>query len=115
MTALDQLILDDARFVEIPGMRGLKLARLGQANGKTLEVIDAAKGVTIPAMTHPSAEHGRVLKGRVRFMQAGQVRELTVGDTWDVAANVSQGPHVILEDDTRVALLRDGKSAFDVV
>jgi quercetin dioxygenase-like cupin family protein len=112
---VDDLHMHSERFVEIPGMRGLRLARVAQSDGRTLEVVEGQKGVVIPAMQHPAAEHGRVLKGRIRFMQDGVVRELKMGDTWNVKAGAAQGPHVILEDDTRVALLRDGKSAFDVV
>ena len=103
-------------FVELPNMRGLRIARLGrQADGRTLEVIDAVRGVVIPALTHPSAEHGRVLSGRIRFMQDGNVTDLGPGDRWEVKANKGQGPHLVLENDTRVAILRDGRSALDVV
>jgi quercetin dioxygenase-like cupin family protein len=107
--------LENMSFVEIPGLRGLRIARLGQRAGKTLEVIDASKGVIIPAMTHPSSENGRVLSGSLKFMRDGVVRVLKAGDTWKVEANRAQGPHVVLEDGTRVAILRDGKSALDVV
>jgi uncharacterized cupin superfamily protein len=103
-----------ARFVEIPGLRGIRLARLGQqADGRTLEVVEGVRGVVIPMLHHPSHEAGRVLAGRLRFMKDGVVHDLGPGDTWDVAAGEAQGPHVILENNTRVAILRDGKSAFD--
>ena len=101
-------------FVEVPGMRGLRIARVGQADGTTLEIVDAVKGVVIPAMTHPSAEQGRVLSGSLRFFQGESTRVLNEGDTWDLDANVAQGPHVVLEDNTRVAILRKGRSALDV-
>jgi quercetin dioxygenase-like cupin family protein len=105
---------DDARFVEIPGLRGLRIARVGrQPDGRTLELVQCAAGIVIPMLHHPSAERGRVLAGRLRFMKDGVVREYGPGDTWDVAAGEAQGPHVVLEDNTRIALLRDGKSAFD--
>ncbi len=107
--------VENNAFVEIPGMRGLRIARLGQVDGKTLEVIEAAQGVIIPALTHPSEENGKVLSGSLRFMRDGVVRVLKQGDTWHVEANRSQGPHVVLEDGTRVAILRQGRSAFDVV
>lgn len=113
--ALVDLDLHPGRFVELPGMRGLRLARLGQHLGQTLEVLEAAHGVVVPALTHPSAETGRVLSGSIRFMQDGVVRDLKTGDTWHVEAGRPQGPHVVLEDGTRVAILRDGKSALDVV
>jgi len=100
-------------FHEVPGLRGLRIARIGQADGKTLEVVEAVEGVVIPAMKHPSAERGRVLSGRIRFAQDGELRELTEGDTWELAPGESQGPHVVLENDTRVVILRDGKSALD--
>jgi len=107
--------VDKVPFVEIPGMRGLRVARIGQVNGRTLEVIEAAHGVIIPALTHPSGESGKVLAGSLRFMQDGVVRILKTGDTWRVEANKSQGPHVVVEDGTRVAVLRDGRSALDIV
>lgn len=99
-------------FAEVPGMRGLRIARVGQADGKTLEVIEGVKGVVIPHMQNPGAEKGRVLEGKIQFMQDGVGRVLKAGDTWEVAANASQGPHIFLEA-SRVAILRDGKSAFD--
>lgn len=113
--ALIDLDLHPDRFAEIPGLRGLRIARIGQYAGKTLEVLEAAKGVVVPALTHPSGETGRVLSGSLRFMKDGTVRDLKEGDSWRVEAGCGQGPHVVLEDGTRVAILRDGKSALDVV
>lgn len=99
-------------FVELPGMRGLRIARIGQADGKTLEVIEGVKGVVIPILHHPGAERGRVLVGKVRLLVQGAARDLGPGDTWEVPAGVTQGPHVFLED-SRVMVLREGKSAYD--
>ena len=113
--SLVDLDLNPGRFVEIPGLRGLRIARLGQFAGGTLEVLEAAQGVVVPALKHPSGETGRVLSGCLRFMQDGVVRDLRVGDTWRIEAGRTQGPHLVLEDGTRVAILRDGKSALDVV
>ncbi|OGQ13329.1 MAG: hypothetical protein A2138_08740 [Deltaproteobacteria bacterium RBG_16_71_12] len=113
--ALVDLDLHPDRFAEIPGLRGLRIARLGQLGNKTLEVLEAAKGVVVPALTHPSSESGRVLSGSLRFMRDGVVRDLKAGDTWNVEAGKLQGPHLVLEDGTRVAILREGKSALDVV
>ena len=103
-----------AAFVEMPGMRGLRIARVGQADGKTLEIVEAAKGVIIPAMTHPGSEKGRVLEGALHFFVEGKMKELKKGDTWEVAAGQHQGPHVVLEDGTKVAVLREGGSALDL-
>ena len=100
-------------FIEMPGMRGLRVARVGQADGKTLEVVEAVKDVIIPAMTHPSSERWRVLSGALRFYSEGNVKELRGGDSWEVAAGQHQGPHVVLEDGTKVAILREGASALD--
>ena len=105
--------VDDLHFTDIPGLRGLRLARVGQSDGKTLDVIEGAEHVVIPAMTHPSGESGRVVQGSLRFMREGVVTVLHAGDTWRVEANEHQGPHVVLENGTRIALLRDGASAFD--
>lgn len=113
MSFVDELILRDAAFAEIPGLRGLRVAALGMRDGKHLEVVEAAQGVVIPAMTHPSGETGKVLSGALRFMQAGVVRTLHAGDTWRVEAGQHQGPHIALESGTRVAILRDGPSAWD--
>ena len=113
MSVVDDLLSHDAAFTEIPGMRGLRLARLGQKDGKTLEVIEGTAHVVIPAMTHPSAESGRVVRGSLRFMREGVVQVMHAGDSWRVEAGQHQGPHVVLENGTRVALLRDGPSAFD--
>lgn len=113
MTLVDDLLLKDQAFSEIPGLRGLKIARVGQRDGKSLEIIEAARGVVIPAMTHPSGESGRVLQGSLRFMRNGDTKVMRAGDTWRVEANQAQGPHVSLEDGTRVVILRDGRSAFD--
>jgi quercetin dioxygenase-like cupin family protein len=112
---VDELMLHPERFVEIPGMRGLRIARLGQVGNRTLEVIEASHDVVFPAMTHPSGESGKVISGVLRFMKDGEVRTLLAGDTWRVEAGQTQGPHVALADGTRVAILRDGKSAFDVM
>lgn len=113
---VSNLDVPSSSFVELPNMRGLRIARLGcQQDGRTLEVIDAVRGVVIPALTHPSAEHGCVLCGRIRFMQDGVVTDLGPGDRWEVKAHQGQGPHLVLENDTRVAILRDGRSALDVV
>lgn len=101
-------------FQEFPGMRGLRFARVGQADGKTLEVIEAVKGVVIPAMTHPSREQGRVLEGSMKLVVDGEGKTMNQGDTWEVAADQNQGPHMVLSDFCRVLLLRDGKSALDI-
>jgi len=103
----------DEDFIEVPGMRGLRLARLGQADGRTLELVEAVKDMVIPAMTHPGSEKGRVLSGALRFMKAGEVSVYREGDEWTVAANETQGPHVVIESGTRILLLRDGPHAFD--
>ena len=103
----------DEAFQEFPGMRGLRYARVGQADGRVLEVIEAVKGVVIPALTHPSREQGRVLEGEIRFMKDGTATTYKKGDTWEVPAGEAQGPHVVLSDFCRVLLLRDGKSALD--
>ncbi|MCP4501619.1 MAG: cupin domain-containing protein [Deltaproteobacteria bacterium] len=101
-------------FIEMPGMRGLRIARLGQADGRTLEIVEAVKGVIIPAMTHPGLEKGRVLEGSLHFFVEGSMRELKKGDVWEVPAGQHQGPHVVQEDGTKVAILRDGDSSHDM-
>ena len=99
-------------FTELPGMRGLRIARVGQADGKTLEVIDGVKGVVIPHMQSPGGEKGRVLEGKIQFTQDGTSRVLSAGDTWEVGPMTPQGPHIFLAP-SRVVILREGKSAFD--
>lgn len=100
-------------FVELPGLRGLRLARVGQADGTTLEVVEASKGVVIPAMQHPGRERARLLSGALRFMQGGKMRDYRAGDEWVVEGGTSQGPHVVMADGTKIVVLREGRSAFD--
>ncbi len=102
----------DEAFMELPGMRGLRLARIGQADGKTLEVIEGVKGVVIPMLRHPGGEKGRMLSGKLRIVVDGTARVVEQGETWEVPADVEQGPHMFL-DDSRVVILREGKSAYD--
>jgi quercetin dioxygenase-like cupin family protein len=105
-------IPNPAAFVEMPGMRGIRVARVASSDGRSLEYIEATKDVVLPAMTHPSKEEGRVLSGKILFMQEGHSRTLSSGDTWTVEAGQHQGPHVVLED-ALVAVFHHGKSAFD--
>lgn len=99
-------------FVELPGMRGLRVARVGHADGKTLEVIDAVKGVVIPARTNPGREQGKVISGSLRFVRGQEATVLEAGDGWDVPGGEAQGPHLVLEENTRVVILRDGDAAL---
>jgi anti-sigma factor ChrR (cupin superfamily) len=100
-------------YVEVPGLPGLRIARVGQNDGTTLEVVQAVKGVVVPATTHPGTERGRVVSGALRFMQDGRVTDLRAGDGWETAANEGQGPHVVLEDGTCIVVIRDGRSGYD--
>jgi hypothetical protein len=99
-------------FMELPGMRGLRMARVGQGEGKTLDVIDAVKGVVIPVLHNVGGERGRVLWGKLRLVIGSETLELGEGETWEVPAGVEQGPHVVMED-ARVVVLREGASGFD--
>jgi len=112
MTTTHKDLPSASAFVEMPGMRGLRVARVVSDDGRSLEYVEATKGVVLPAMTHPSKEEGRVLSGAILFMQEGKTRTLTQGDTWVVDAGAPQGPHVVL-DDALVAVFHHGKSAFD--
>jgi hypothetical protein len=111
MTVLTELPPANA-FTEVPGMRGLRIARVGQADGKTLEVIEAVKGVVIPVVKNPGAERGRLLDGKLQLTLGGRTEILEAGATWEVGALQEQGPHVFLEP-SRVVILRSGKSAYD--
>lgn len=104
-------ISDDA-FQEIPHLRGLRVARVSEQDGRTLEVLRAVKGVVIPTLVHPAAEQGKILEGAIRFVQNGESKVLSKGDTWSAEAGESQGPHMVLEHDTCVAILRNGPSAL---
>lgn len=99
-------------FFEVPGMRGLRVAHLGAADGKTLEIIEAVEGVVIPHMVTRGNERGRVLQGKIRFHQGDSSRVLQDGDTWELGENAPHGPHIFLAA-TRLAILRDGPGAFD--
>jgi hypothetical protein len=102
----------DAAFVEVPGLRGIKVARIGSAGDKTLEVIAGVKNAVIPMRTCEGREQGRVLSGSLRFMREGEITELRPGDRWDIPGGEHQGPHVVLEPDTRVLVLREGEAAL---
>jgi quercetin dioxygenase-like cupin family protein len=101
-------------YTDFPGMRGLRIARVVQADGKSLEFVDAVEGVVIPMATHPSSEKGKVLSGKIRFVINGEGKVLNAGDVWEVPANTPQGPHTALDGGARVAILRAGKSAYDI-
>lgn len=101
----------ESAFVELPGMRGLRIARVGQADGKTLEIVEAVAGVVIPMQHHDGDERGRVLAGALQFVENGVARKLTAGDSWHVEAGTDQGPHMVLEDGTKVAVLRSASAA----
>jgi quercetin dioxygenase-like cupin family protein len=113
MIPIDELPPPSA-FTDFPGMRGLRIAEVAHADGKSLQIVEAVAGVVIPMATHPSSEKGKVLSGKIRFVIAGEGKVLEPGDVWEVPANTPQGPHTSLEDGTKVAILRDGKSAYDV-
>ncbi len=102
----------DAVFTEVPGLRGIKVARIGASGERVLEVIAGVTDAVIPVRTCSGREQGRVLSGRLRFMREGEITELRPGDRWDIPGGEPQGPHVVLEPDTRVLVLRDGDSAL---
>lgn len=99
-------------FFEVPGMRGLRVAHVGTADGKTLEIIEAVEGVVIPHMVTRGSEKGRVLAGKIRFHQGDASRVLQTGDTWELVENSPHGPHIFLAA-TQLAILREGPGAFD--
>jgi mannose-6-phosphate isomerase-like protein (cupin superfamily) len=100
-------------FVDVPGMPGVRIATVGEGDGSTLEFVQAVKGAVVPAMHQTGKQRLRVLSGALRFMQDGALRELRAGDLVEIDAGESHGPHVVLEDGTRLLLLREGASAFD--
>ena len=104
--------LAGAAFAEIPGLRGIRVAELGAAGGKTLQIIEGVKDAIIPMRTCEGREQGRVLRGGLRFMRDGHVSDLNSGDRWDIPAGATQGPHVVLEAQTRVLVLREGDAAL---
>ncbi len=106
-TVVEQLHLHGDRFVEVAGLPGLRIARLGEQDGRTLDVVEAPRGAVIPASVQPCGERGRVLQGCVRFMRDGVVTDLHRGDTWAVSAHTAHGPHVVLQDNTRMVVLRE--------
>ena len=108
---LTKPVPEDA-FNEVPGLRGIKVARIGSAGGKVLEVIAGVKDAVIPVRTCEGREQGRVLSGGLRFMREGEITQLRPGDRWDIPGGEPQGPHVVLEADTRVLVLREGETAL---
>ena len=99
-------------FVEVPGLRGIKIARVGSSANTVLEVIAGVKDAVIPLRTCEGREQGKVLSGGLRFMREGEITELRTGDRWDIPAGEPQGPHVVLDTDTRVLVLREGEAAL---
>lgn len=97
-------------FIEVPGMRGLRIAELGSSEGKSLQVLEAVKGVIIPRMVSESIERVRVLEGRVQFHDGRGACVLGPGDVREVPAGEAHGPHIFLEP-SRLAILRDDAAA----
>jgi quercetin dioxygenase-like cupin family protein len=48
----------------------------------TLVEVSIAAGSVVPSHTHPHEQIGYVARGRVRFEIAGEVRELSAGDSY---------------------------------
>lgn len=94
-------------YVDVPGMPGVRVATLGK-DGNTLQFVQAVKGAVVPAMHESGKQRLRVMAGALRFMQDGALRDLRAGDQVEIDAGEEHGPHVVLEDGTRLLVLREG-------
>lgn len=110
MKMSDNLPPPDA-YIEVPGMRGLRIAELGRSGGKSLRVLEAVKGVVIPRMVSEGLERVRVLEGRVQFHDGRGACVLAAGDVREVSAGEAHGPHIFLES-SRLAILREDAPAL---
>jgi quercetin dioxygenase-like cupin family protein len=55
------------------------------------------KGAVVPIHTHLQEQTGYLVKGKLRFTVEGTVIEASVGDSWNIAANLPHGAEA-LED-----------------
>jgi quercetin dioxygenase-like cupin family protein len=66
------------------------LARLVEAEGLTLAVVEIPPGQRVPEHTHVNEQLGFVISGSVTFTIGTETRTLGPGGTWRILANV---PH----------------------
>ncbi len=85
----------EARAVEM--FPGVTRRALNSGERTTVIEVTIAAGAVVPSHTHPHEQIGYVAKGRVRFDVAGEVRELSTGDSYLIPGG---NPHEVtaLED-----------------
>jgi unsaturated pyranuronate lyase len=66
------------------------LARLVEADGLTLAVVEIPPGQRVPAHQHPNVQLGFVIRGSVTFTIGGETQTLGPGGTWRITSGV---PH----------------------
>jgi quercetin dioxygenase-like cupin family protein len=66
------------------------LARLVEAEGLTLAVVEIPPGQRVPVHSHANEQLGFVISGSVTFTIGAETRTLGPGGTWRILANV---PH----------------------
>ncbi len=68
---------------------GVVRRTLNSGDRTTLIEVTLAEGAVVPAHTHPQEQSGYVVRGRVRFVIDGEVRELRAGDGYLVPGGAS--------------------------
>ena len=68
---------------------GVVRRTLNSGERTTLIEVALAAGSVVPAHTHPHEQVGYVARGRVRFVVAGEERELRSGDSYLVPGGAS--------------------------
>jgi quercetin dioxygenase-like cupin family protein len=68
------------------------LARLIEADGLTLAVVEIPPGQRVPGHQHPNVQLGFVISGSVTFTIGGETRTLGPGGSWRITPDV---PHQV--------------------
>jgi quercetin dioxygenase-like cupin family protein len=76
------------------------LARLVEAEGLTLAVVEIPAGKKVPEHTHVNEQLGFVISGSVTFTIGDETRTLGPGGTWRILTNVPH--HVDVGEDGAV-------------
>ena len=78
-----------ADIAPLPIWQGV-LARSVEGRELTFAVVELESGSVVGQHQHPNEQVGMILKGSLRFNVGGESRDLRVGDTYVIPANV---PH----------------------
>ena len=90
---------DEAQRIEM--FDGVARRTLNAGDRTSIHEIEIATGATVPMHTHPHEQIGYLVSGRVRFELAGEVKELSAGDSWIIPGET---PHEVTALEPSVAL-----------